>query len=217
MDYWPTLLNFDFILTNTLATPLFPNKAHSVTLEVWSSTYLFFGGGDTIWPIAITMTTWLFTLWPLTPPKLSFCPSAPHPLYEGYTGLHCCSVNLQKMFPHQGFCTCDFFCLEYPSLEIVMCLISSLYSDLSSDMIFWECLLWPTILPHCISNIWKHHSFFFLASPCGLQDLSSQKRNQNHAPCSGSTASEPQDCQGIPCISFISHHSTSRCLIFVFI
>ena len=34
--------------------------------------------------------------------------------------------------------------------------------------------------------------FFFLAAPQGMRDVSSPARDQTHAPCSGSTESQPK-------------------------
>ena len=45
----------------------------------------------------------------------------------------------------------------------------------------------------------KNNSFvFFLAMLHGMQDLSSPTRDQTHAPCIGSTESQPLDHQGSP-------------------
>ena len=48
-------------------------------------------------------------------------------------------------------------------------------------------------------------SFFSLAAPDSLQNLSSPTRNQTLAPCSGSTESWPLDHQGIPWLFFLKH------------
>ena len=46
---------------------------------------------------------------------------------------------------------------------------------------------------------WSNLFFFFLAKQCGIQDISSPRRAQTHALCSGSTKFYPLDHQGIPC------------------
>ena len=35
----------------------------------------------------------------------------------------------------------------------------------------------------------RNFSFFFLAVPCGMQDLTSMTRDQTHGPCSGCAGS----------------------------
>ena len=44
--------------------------------------------------------------------------------------------------------------------------------------------------------------FFFFLAPRGLGDLCSPTKDGTCAPCSGSSESEPLDCQGIPYIGF---------------
>ena len=43
-----------------------------------------------------------------------------------------------------------------------------------------------------------YYCLFFLATLCGVWDLSSPTRGQTYAPCSGSLESQPLDHQGSP-------------------
>ena len=48
------------------------------------------------------------------------------------------------------------------------------------------------------TEFWFVCVFFFFAAVCNVQDLSSLTRYQTHAPCTGSTESQPQAHQGSP-------------------
>ena len=76
----------------------------------------------------------------------------------------------------------------------------------SGKVELWNCLclcLFP-LLPSCplwIFSPWSGQQrpwTFFLASPPGMQDLSSLTRDRTCGPCSGSVASSPLDHQGSP-------------------
>lgn len=73
-------------------------------------------------------------------------------------GLQTC----QTCFHTMDFWRCSFLCLECPSLEIVICLPCSLYSDFSSGTIFWERLLWAIELPYWISFISHHNASYYV-------------------------------------------------------